>query len=596
MSSSAELRTVLNQGFQGTDSKRSIIPSSCTAAAATTTTTSDKNIHNNGTSTTPTKRMVTPDKKASPDFLHKPTATNGIIDYQSPYKPTDPSIRYSLSRGVEPEARRLDLGGMNTTTSTTTKTTTAAAGNSTKGSKAPSTKVQNAFPKSATSTAPTSSSSSGNNKKIRKHDPNAYKIFILLLQPEKKTFELIQLVYSPNDTTIGDIITMIPSNATEPVLGNQTYIGLCRPKTQQEITDKELLASESRPGIVSAKITLGEILVAIPEGHTGSEMSVLAKQILSNPKIIKLLKRADPLAPKKSRRSRSGRSGRHGSSSSGRHTHRSRSKEHVDVMEKFDEADEIAQEQQRQVEQAMEHAAKEAAAANAACGGGGGTSPNSTNSATDGVKPTSGLKLVRSMSETSSNGTDEKSLESSLQESLDESYSSWSKSFDASFASSVCSGVSKRVMKRRDREARRTRILKRSIALVFVIMVAFYFLDPRGYSSLDKHTTQEVTESPMGLSGLLQSIFLLLAIYKTERFVRRSSDPDEARSDGKSRCPFMKAASLTMRRFKSRYAKKLKRRKTSAIVQGRISNDDDLSFSRRLRTFSLKGNSTVAHE
>ena len=54
--------------------------------------------------------------------------------------------------------------------------------------------------------------------KSRKYDPNAYKIFLLLLQPESKIFELIQLIYMPNDTTVGKIIQMIPENATEPAL------------------------------------------------------------------------------------------------------------------------------------------------------------------------------------------------------------------------------------------------------------------------------------------------------------------------------------------------------------------------------------------
>ena len=71
-----------------------------------------------------------------------------------------------------------------------------------------------------------------------------------------------------------DVIVLVmlrisPKNATEKALGRQEYIGLCRPRTQEELTDLELIASEVRPGSMSAKITLGEILVAIPEGYTG---------------------------------------------------------------------------------------------------------------------------------------------------------------------------------------------------------------------------------------------------------------------------------------------------------------------------------------
>jgi hypothetical protein len=473
---------------------------------------------------------------SSPDYLHKPTATNGSLTYVSPLKPQDPNIRYSLSKGLDDDAVETYSG------------------------------TKEALPpKSASSSHKKSASSSKlHSSSLRKHDPNSYKIFLLLLQPKLKTFELIQLIYSPNDTTIGNIIEMIPDNATEPVLGNQVYLGLCRPKTQEEISDMELLASESHTGVASAKITLGEILVAIPDGYTGADVAVLAKQILANPKIVKLLKRADPLAPKRSRRS----SKRH------RSTRRSRSKEHVEVMEKFDEEDEIKQDQQRKMKEAMEHAAQEAAAANAQIPGGGGS--------------TSG-KLLRS---NSIGSVGDKSLESSLQESVDDSYSSWSKSFDASFASSVCSGVSKRQMRRRERQARRSRILKRATAMGFVIMLALYFLDPRGYSRPNKENNDLITSTPMGLTGFFQCFFLLLTLYKVERLIRSSNDPDSRVQDGeKTRCPFLVAANTSMKKFKLRYARKMKR----PSIQTRVV-DDDQSLSRKLRSFSLKANAVHHHD
>jgi hypothetical protein len=480
----------------------------------------------------------------SPDFLHEPTATKGSLTYVSPLKPDRPDMRYSLKNGLkDPSSNDIaDESYPKNSSSRSKKNTTGGS---------------------------SSSSSKLLSTSIRKHDPSSYKIFILLLQPKLKTFELIQLIYSPNDTTIGNIIEMIPENATEPALGNQVYTGLCRPKTLEEIIDRELLASETHTDVHSAKITLGEILVAIPDGYTGADVAVLAKQILANPKIVKLLKRADPLAPKRSRRS----SRRHKSS------RRSRSKEHVEVMEKFDEEDEIKLEQERKMKEAMEHAAQEAAAANAQIPGGGSTSGTGIG------------KLTRSMSIGS---VEDKSVESSLQESLDDSYSSWSKSFDASFASSVCSGVSKRQMRRRERQVRRSRIVKRAAAMAFVIMLALYFLDPRGYSGANKAKNDLVTESPMGLTGVFQCLFLLLALYKIERFIRTSSNPDADEDGQKNRCPFIKAANSAAKRFKTRYARKLKK----PVIQGRFgsSEDDDQSLSRKLRSFSLKAPTINHHD
>eukprot|EP00980_Cylindrotheca_fusiformis_P007315 scaffold1525_cov142-Cylindrotheca_fusiformis.AAC.115 len=461
-------------------------------------------------STTIDKR---PSKSSSPvvvepDYVHKPTQ-NGMVSAKSPLRPVGPQ-RYSLTKGAE-------------------------------------TQQEGALSKHIQNANAVSKSKDKKKNSRRKHDPNSYKIFLLLLQPESKIFELIQLIYLPNDTTIGDIIAMIPENATEHSLGNQEYSGLCRPRTQEEIVNKELLASETTSGAESAKVTLGEILVAIPKGHTGADVSKLSKQILSNPKIVKLLKRADPLAPKK-RRSRKGRS---------RRAARSLSREKVDVLEKHDEAEEIKQEEsERLMKQAMEHAAAEAAAANAEI-------------ADD--DDDSAPKMTRQDSTTS----DGQSLESSLQESLDESYSSWSKSFDASFSvqSSICSGISRRAVRRRDRQAKRLRIIKRSVVVAFGSMIFLYMMDPKGYSG---DHVEEHSELPMGFKGLFQVVFLLLALFKIERLIR--STTNSKFSTEETKCPFLKAASGAMKRFKESYSKKLK--KPTAKDGDRIKD--------RLRGFSLK--------
>jgi len=386
---------------------------------------------------------------------------------------------------------------------------------------------------------------------------------------------------------------MIPENATEPALGSQTYTGLCRPKTEEEIVDHELLASEPRAntGVESAKITLGEILVAIPEGYNGADVAVLAKQILSNPKIVKLLKRSDPLAPKKSRRS-SRRSHRKG-------MRRSRSKEHVEVMEKFDEEDEIKQElekkeQEKRMKEALEHAAQEAAASNAQIPG----RPNTDllkNPERNVSRSTSIVSIDDSLGESLG---EERSTESSLQESIDESYSSWSKSFDASFASSVCSGVSKRSARRRDRQSRRMRIIQRSVVAGFVIMLAMYFMDPHGYrrSDEEKQVSQAATtENPMGLTGIFQCLFLLLSLYQVELFVRTTtSGSDRDGKQGQSSFLEFIQSTRAMKKLKARFYKKLKK-SSSRTRRGAVGayDYDENSMTQKLRSFSLKGSNSI---
>jgi len=528
-------------------------------------------------------RLVTPNPvspEADFEYCHKPTASNHSANYVSPLKPKEPNMKYKLNNGYLEKSTTPSLGQE--------KENFSAPEN--KLAKMPRSKTSDErFPSSSTRKSSSKSkllSSSGR----RKSDPNSYKIFLLLLQPKLKTFELIQLIYSPTDTTVGEIIAMIPDNATEPALGTQTYTGLCRPKTEEEIVNHELLASESRTstGVNSAKITLGEILVAIPEGYTGPEVAVLAKQILANPKIVKLLKRSDPLAPKKSRRS-SRRSKRPS-------TRRSRSKEHVDIMEKFDETDEIKQEQERKERQeqeqkmkkAMEHAAQVAAASNAEIPGG---------SSFDVPKPTERI-VSRSSSIVSLEDSlaEEKSMESSLQESIDESFSSWSKSFDASFASksSITSGVSYRSVRRKERQSKRMKIIQRSVIAGFLLMLAMYIMDPHGYRAPEAEKQEHqaaTTDNPMGLTGIFQCLFLLLSLYQIELFVRTTSNRD---GNGEAQSSFLEFIQSTraMKKLKARFYKKLKkpsRKRRSAV--GAYEYDEN-NLTQKLRSFSLKGNNS----
>ena len=533
-------------------------------------------------------RIVTPNPPAtSPardfEYRHLPTVSNYGSNYISPLKPKEPNMKYKLSNGYLEKTVSQGLEKENFSTAEN------KIGKMPPVEKMPPSKTSGSkFQASSSSRKSSSKKKKTLSSGRRKSDPNSYKIFLLLLQPKLKTFELIQLIYSPTDTTIGDIIAMIPDNATEPALGSQTYSGLCRPKTEEEIVDHELLASEPRTntGVNSAKITLGEILVAIPEGYTGADVAVLAKQILSNPKIVKLLKRSDPLAPKGRRSSRRG---------SRKTTRRSRSKEHVDIMEKFDEQDEITQEhekkdrkeQEQQMKEAMKKAAQVAAASNAEIPG-----------ISDPVVPkTSKRNVTRSSSIVSLEDSlgEEKSMESSLQESIDESFSSWSKSFDASFTSSVCSGVSKRSVRRRDRQSKRMKIIQRSVVAGFVIMLAMYIVDPHGYraSEEEKQVSQAATtENPMGLTGIFQCLFLLLSLYQIELFVRTTTNRDGNVEAQSSFIEFIQST-RAMKKLKARFYKKLKkpsRRNRGAI--GAYDYNDENALTSKLRSFSLKGNNS----
>lgn len=117
------------------------------------------------------------------------------------------------------------------------------------------------------------------------------KVFLLLLDPRSKVFELIQLIFPPSTTTLADILSMIPQNATEDVLASQRYNGLIRPESRAvPWTDKK--------GLAQSHIRAGEILVAIPYEFSTKYINRLGRQIIGNPRIQTLLETTDPMLAK----------------------------------------------------------------------------------------------------------------------------------------------------------------------------------------------------------------------------------------------------------------------------------------------------------
>jgi len=564
-------------------------------------------------------------------LLHRPTAITGGLTttMASPMKTID-SLRYALNskqpstESMIPKSPSSPVKNRSAISSSKLKAAHHLALQPTTGTSGSSGNVSGSdHQREIAAAAAAAASSGGGGSTIRRHqDPNAYKIFLLLLQPQSKIFELIQLLYSPYDTTVGNILELIPVHATERALGSQEYIGLCRPKTQEELLDTEQLASDApsfsaaaaTSDAPSAKITLGEILVAIPLGYSGADVSSLSKQILSNPKIVKLLKRADPLAPNSGRRRRRS-SGRHRRSSSSK----LRAAEQVHVLERHDELEEEfpqnsqhgaassdnvvnKQEAERLMQIAMEHAAAEAAAANAAIPGGGAAMGRSKSILVRNFNSNNNSTSVFSESQSLLMMDDEPD------ESLDDSFSSWSKSFDASFSvqSSICSGVSKRAIRRKYRQAKRMRILQRSAIAVFGLMVLFYMMDPSRPGNDPKQAQQqhrsqnyseEKAQTPMGIMGIFQCLFLLLTLYKVERLVHttRAAQHYEKTHNGgpvpavymseERKCPFLKAAARAMKRFKHKYNQRLSKA-TSPSQSTKQQNHPELS--QKLRSFSLK--------
>ena len=145
--------------------------------------------------------------------------------------------------------------------------------------------------------------------------PSRNRIFLLLLEPNKKVFELIQVEYDAKTATIGYILGLIKLHASEQALVRQKHVGLIRPRDDVELTDRTMLATSQ------GRIKHGEVLIPLPEDCRSSKCRRLAKTILKTPSVVKLLSKEQPLSsrPRRRSKSRSRRSvspGRRGTTSS----------------------------------------------------------------------------------------------------------------------------------------------------------------------------------------------------------------------------------------------------------------------------------------
>lgn len=363
--------------------------------------------------------------------------------------------------------------------------------------------------------------------------PNAsFKIFLLLLNPKAKIFELIQVIYAPSVTTIGDVLAMIPGNASEPALGSLSYIGLCRPKDGIEITEMQLMASGSHCKMSCARIVLGEILVAIPAGYSGEQCAKLAVPILKNQRIQSLLKRSDPLGMKRksSRPHRHSRSGRRRSGSS--HSSSSR----VETVKEDPEGEDSPQ-----VKQAMRHAMEAAAMANADLPTDHDVPLERSNSVDDSIHQ---LENWRSSMDFANDNA-------SLNDSIASSVVSTASSYKSGLASTMTfqstsrrlPRLSRSTSRRKHRREQRKYYVGRVAAVSLVAMVSLYNADSSA------PTARQDMHDILGWTGLMQFCCLFVALLKMQKYVQGGHAAEK-------NCPFVRATVAAVESFREHFTSK----------------------------------------
>jgi hypothetical protein len=134
-------------------------------------------------------------------------------------------------------------------------------------------------------------------------DANSISFFVLLLCPQNRIFELVEISDAPLHSTVGDILRHIPLHVTDERLLGKKYIGLCRPADRTEFIDLRLPAFHTKNPQMSGDaeededcipfdyIHESDVLVAILKGSTCYQMSKISKPILRNKKFKEMIRR-----------------------------------------------------------------------------------------------------------------------------------------------------------------------------------------------------------------------------------------------------------------------------------------------------------------
>jgi hypothetical protein len=120
-----------------------------------------------------------------------------------------------------------------------------------------------------------------NGNKVAPLNNPPIQIILLLMDPNSRRFELLQLEFDSSKALVSDVLLQVNLSATETTLRDMVYGGVC------DQTGMEMIAS--------CKLSMfcnpakNEIILAMPKGMSGSETAVLAKPILEDEKVVEMV-------------------------------------------------------------------------------------------------------------------------------------------------------------------------------------------------------------------------------------------------------------------------------------------------------------------
>jgi len=107
----------------------------------------------------------------------------------------------------------------------------------------------------------------------------ALQVILLLMDPNTRRFELLQLEFDSNKALVSDVIAQIPLSVTEEELRQQVYDGVCDRAGVEMIKTMRL----------SEFCKTNEVVLAIPNGMSGRDCAKLARPILADVGVISMV-------------------------------------------------------------------------------------------------------------------------------------------------------------------------------------------------------------------------------------------------------------------------------------------------------------------
>lgn len=104
------------------------------------------------------------------------------------------------------------------------------------------------------------------------------RVVILVMDPETRRFELMQLEFGSSKAYVSDVLAQIPCSVSQEVLQEQAYTGVVG-RDGKEMLPSSLLATFS-----------DDVLVAIPSGVDANECVRLSRTILSDKKVADMVR------------------------------------------------------------------------------------------------------------------------------------------------------------------------------------------------------------------------------------------------------------------------------------------------------------------